>query len=501
MSRYRAWALSIVALCGCNALLGIEDLQLKPDAAASPVEQREQPNERSAQDAGDASSLTSASPGPTPDAGTREVPEPKPDAGMLQPTAAAEEPATSDAGGAAAEVTSPVTGTVVDYRRRPLPGVSVRIAEQETTTDAQGQFTLPSVPSRYDVTLLIRTSITNNATTHVWQFQGLSRRDPTLQVYRGLPENYAEFRLHIDNVTFPLQDDQDILMAWSSPDGDFALDTTYADLEYLSPMWTGPSTSAGVVHALWVTKSGGVPREFHAYDARDLVMTANTQSQASFDLGAANAAAGSIQSTVVAGPGIGDRRNEVYLRFRDDNAALKLVDDWTGADALQYPVPNLPGSTITVVAKRVAQPPGIVAAYAEIAVGDPAPTLTLPQLPALVAPDAGKSHVDPETEFHWTAGNQVVMLCVRAIDTYDAIYVVTEAQQTRLPIGVEFGHAPPANSDFTWSVEVHDAYKTIDEATSETGHLSAYAAEEIRGPRRGAGTWSRSVPRVFTTAP
>ncbi|HTU59549.1 MAG TPA: hypothetical protein VMF89_13960, partial [Polyangiales bacterium] len=62
-------------------------------------------------------------------------------------------------------------------------------------------------------------------------------------------------------------------------------------------------------------------------------------------------------------------------------------------------------------------------------------------------------------------------------------------------------YTPQASSEFTWSVEVHDAHATIDEATSGTGHLSAYATEEIRGPKRGPGTFARSVPRYFITAP
>jgi hypothetical protein len=78
---------------------------------------------------------------------------------------------------------------------------------------------------------------------------------------------------------------------------------------------------------------------------------------------------------------------------------------------------------------------------------------------------------------------------------------VTEGKQTRLPIGIQFGYTPQASSDFSWSVEVHDAHATIDEATGEAGHLSAYAAEDIRGPKRGPGTFARSVPRYFTTTP
>lgn len=309
-----------------------------------------------------------------------------------------------------------------------------------------------------------------------------------------------EFRSHIDNVTFPLMTEQTILLGWSSPDGDFSTETQHVDLDYLSPMWTGPTMSPGIAHALMVTTFGGMPSQYHAYDAQSVVMTANTQSQASFDLG------NPIQSTVVTGavtgnPALGDRRNEVYLRFRDQNLALKLVDDWSAPDSFEYAVPNLPDSSQTVVTKSVANPPGIAAAYVEVEPGSPKLTLELPALPTLTAPDDGKTNIDGDTEFHWNGSAHVYMLAARSVPTNDAIYVVTEAKQARLPLGVQFGYTPQAGSEFSWSVEVHDAHSSIDEASSEAGHLSAYASEDIRGPKRGPGTFARSVPRNFTTIP
>jgi hypothetical protein len=502
MSLRHVLVLAIIPLCGCNSLLGIEDLQVKPDAG---VAQREQ-EVTGTQDAGTKAAATSGTgsvrpPAPKePDAG-------KPadaDSGTKPKTAGNDAPRPTQAagsGGAPAETTSPVTGTLVDYRRRKLTGVSIRIGDQQTTTNAEGKFTIPDVASRYDVTILIQTSINNATANFIWQFQGLSRRDPTLQVFRGLPENFAEFRSHIDNVTFPLMTDQTILLGWSSPDGDFSTDTTYVDLEYLSPMWTGPAMSPGTAHALLLTTSGGIPSQYHAYDTQSVVMTANMQGQASFDLGKPIPQSTVVKGAVTGNPSLGDRHNEVYLRFRDQNTALKLVDQWSAADSFEYPVPNLPGSSLTVVAKSVANPPGIAAAYAEVEPGGPQLTLELPALPTLTAPDDGKTNIDGDTEFHWNGSAHVFLLAARSIPTNDAIYVVTEAKQTRLPIGIQFGYTPQASSDFSWSVEVHDTHATIDEATGEVGHLSAYAAEDIRGPKRGPGTFARSVPRYFTTTP
>ncbi|HTU57050.1 MAG TPA: hypothetical protein VMF89_01430, partial [Polyangiales bacterium] len=142
----RMLILSFVLLCACNSLLGIEDLQVKPDASTTSVAQREQ----------DVTVTTDAGPRPpaAANSGTGAMPTVKePDAGSdsgTKPsTAGNDAPSPAQAAGSGGappettEATSPVTGTLVDYRMRKLSGVSIKIGDQETTTDAEGKFTIP----------------------------------------------------------------------------------------------------------------------------------------------------------------------------------------------------------------------------------------------------------------------------------------------------------------------------------------------------------------------
>lgn len=356
----KALAVMFVPLFACNAILGIEDLQIKPDAGARASEQREQ-NTMGASDAGQETEPAAGSGGSAeqprrdaPKAGSGSAPKPAADGGTAQPKAAgdsgASTPGSAGAAGAAAAV-SPVSGTLIDYRRRKLPGVSVRIGESQTMTDAEGKFTLPDVPSRYDVTALISTSVRNSATTLVWQFQGLTRRDPTLQVYRGLPDRFGEVMIHTDNVTFPLAADQTILVGWASPDGDYSLDVSTVDVQFLSPIWSGPTASTGTAHALLLSTVNGLPSDYIAHDSQSLLMTADTQSQVSFDLGGSKPNVAPVRGTVT-GTALGDRRNELYLRFGDDTT-LQIADQWSAPDNFEYPAPSLPGANLTVVAKSV----------------------------------------------------------------------------------------------------------------------------------------------------
>lgn len=509
------YAATLFCLCACNAVLGIEDLKVKPDASTTSAEQSQKaatgspdagpmptkPNANAAGAKADAPERMNM-----PVAGAKAADKPAAPSGT-QPTTAGTGAAnmpTSGAGGAAgaaSEPGGPVTGTIIDYRGRKLPGVSVRIADQQTTSDAAGQFTFANAASSYDVTLLIQTTIRNNTASLVWQFQGLHRRDPTLQVYRALPERYGEVMIHASNVTFPLASGQTIYTGWSSQDGDFSLEIDSADTHYLSPMWSGPMMTTGTAHAFLVSTAEGVPTEYLAYaSASSVLMTADMTGEVTYDLGAAKPATDSVAGTVT-GPSLGQRRNEVYLRFAGDDCALQLVNQWNAVDSFNFPVPSLPDTKLTVVAKSIATPGGIAAAYAEVEAGGPALTLEMPPLPTLAAPDDAKANVDGSSMFQWNSDARVFLLSARAVDNFDSVYVVTEAKQTRLPIGAELGYTPRANAAFEWTVEVHDAYASIDEATGPTGHLSAYATDTIRGPRRGAGQYAQSVPRVFTTPP
>lgn len=257
--------------------------------------------------------------------------------------------------------------------------------------------------------------------------------------------------------------------------------------------------TTGTAHAFLVSTERGVPTEYLAHaTAGNVLMTADMTGQMTLDLGGEKPEVGMITGTVT-GPALGQRRNEVYLRFNGDDTALQLVNQWEAVDSFTYPVPSLPDSKLTVVAKSGSTPGGFGAAYAEVEPGGPALALELPALPLLAAPEEGKANVDGSSTFQWNSDARVFVLAARAVDFFDSIYVVTESKQARLPIGAELGYTPRANAAFEWSVEVHDAYTSVDEATGPAGHLSAYGTDVLRGPRRGAGKYAQSVPRLFTT--
>jgi hypothetical protein len=305
-----------------------------------------------------------------------------------------------------------------------------------------------------------------------------------------------------NNVTFPVESSQKVAMFFSSPDGDFDVDLSSNEVDYISPQWVGPETTMGVAHAvLFSTTTGGLPSQYLAHNSQPVSLTAGMPGNVTFDLTASTLPSAAVSGTVT-GPVQGQRRNQVYWRFAGENVAIALVDDYAGNDAFAYTVPTVSGTSVTLVAEAVSNSGGVAAAYAETSDPGQGPfALKLPALPTLVGPDDGKSNIDGTATFEWNTEAKVSLLCASDPNRYDYVCVVTQAKTARLPIGSEFGYRPPANTRFEWRVEVHDAYASVDAACSQAGFLSAFATESIRGPRRGSGQYAESVPRSFTTPP
>jgi hypothetical protein len=535
LGRCAAVALAIGWLCGCNAVLGVEDLKPALDGGISHMIMPS-----TAEDAGKASAaagssaqgtagssaiaLQAGSNGNPSNGGTagkgggasqlmaaagKSANQPAAGSGgMSQASGAGASGRASSAGnggantaGSDAQPGGTVSGRVIDYWRHALPDVPVRIGDAMTSTDSDGHFSLANIPSSYDVTLLLHTSINNSAATIAWQVQGLTRRDPTLQVYRALPDRDAEILLHIQNVSFPLASSQKILMGWGSSDGSWGTDLDSMDTDYLSPGWIGPATSTGTAHALLfnISSSQSIPTEYLAHDAHPVAMVANMKSDVTFDLSSGTKLGSGTLSGSVAGATSNQRINEVYLRFNDD-ASLQIVSDWQASDSFSYMVPALAKSALTVVAKNLINTGGEAAAYADnVGPNQSGLTLTIPSVPNLLAPGADKTGVDATTGFEWSTDAKLSLFCARAVNNYDAMYVLTAQKQTKLPAQAA-GWSPAAGAAYTWTVETHGDLASADDASGADGFLSAYSSDEIRGPRRGNGSYAESAGRGFTTA-
>jgi hypothetical protein len=510
------WSRAIAALgacvwlCGCNALLGIEDLKPAHDAGLDA-------SEPAADGGGSGGQGGSAG-----HAGAAGKNPPKAGGGAAGSGDAGSSGDSGSAGSAAGSGGEPtnaggqgghggnagtggnsgagtVNGKLVDVLGHQIPNVMVEIGNKSATTDAQGAFTISDVPATYDVLFTINASVRNTDARISWLVEGLTRRDPTLQVYRGLGDRFGSLEMHVTNVTFPLASDQKITMGWAGPDGEFGDDLDATDTDYLSPRWVGPAMTLGTAHALLFSFSGdqNLPTDYLAHDSHavGIVETADPGGDVTFDLGGASKPATGAVSGSVTGATANTRSNEVYVRFTDTTAIL-VASDGAATGSFSYIVPNLPNAVIDVVARNDLNN-GFAAAFADnVAPNQAGVALSIPTIPTLTAPADSKTNVDQTTLFQWTGDAKLFLFCAYSQSTYDALCVLTSQKQTHLP-------APPtvAGMGFSWYVETHDDFASVDAASGPGGFISSYSYGYISGPRRGNGSYAESSNRVFTSAP
>ena len=402
------------------------------------------------------------------------------------------------------EMPGPVRGKLIDALRRPLPNVEVHIGEQTATTDDVGNFTIDDVGPNYHVAFALSGPADSGEGTasYSWRFEGLTRRDPTLQVYPVFETQLASLVWHTRGSTFPLADDERIWAGFGSPDGDFAAGVNTADYDSPIVYWSGPETTVGVTHGIKITVSGDdeLPLEYLAHDQKPLSLSVGADAEATFDFSRGKLPMGPVTGRVTA-RGQGTRSNWLVLRW-SDGTSFSIGEDYSGTDAFSYFVPTIENGSAAVVALqgRNGEYPLSVVFADNLSAGMTGVQLDLPLPAAPVAPGDMQTGVDGGTLFRWS-GDAKVFVFVAQIAGGDAMYVVTSAKEAKLPVVPEAPYTPPAGSQFRWHVETHDNLASVDEAAGSEGLIGAFFDGRLHGPKRGSGSYTASAVRRFTTAP
>ena len=414
----------------------------------------------------------------------------------------------SGTGGSAGTPATPaVHGKVIDYYRNPIKDVAVKIGDATATTNAEGEFTIDDVAATYDVAITVTALRYGNQEIAGWLYMGLTRRDPTLQVYRGHPLTDGDVLITTNPDTlFPLPSYDTVALSFASPWGEYNTEPTSPAIQG-SMGWEGPNNVSGTVHALrWsdATTVPHVPVAYHAHAERALSLDEDTQSSLTLDM----AGSGSpMPSAMVAGtitaPSSGERINSVFLRY-NDNAAIQLVDERNAPNTFSYLVPSsIANTTISVAASmnNYAFPPFAVAYKEGVTPGTNGIALAVPSPATSLAPGSGTTNVDGSTMFTWQGSDQVYLFHAESDTNAESYYVVTSAKQARIPAPPVTNLALRAGAPYYWDVSTHITHATVDAATGPEGFLDSYCTGEIGGPTRGTGSHTISASFGFTTKP
>ncbi len=398
---------------------------------------------------------------------------------------------------------APVTGKVIDYLGRVVPGVTVTLGGVSKQTNAQGVFAFPAVPSEYDVSLLVKPVIDSVQGNYYWVYQGLTRRDPTLQVYRALEGQSGVVNTTISNGVFGGLNRTDV--AFGSVDGSVTLEKRTSAVVERAFEWDGPGQTAGTAHGLrWTVDAAGLPVAFRGYKETPLAIssTAGT-AQLVLDLADVMLNQGTLTGSVTPANAANGREHLVFLRFGSD-AWINVVNEVATDTAFSYVVPSLGSGLLTVAAAESSGAGSYSIVHKDVAAAQTGVALVVPPAPTLVGPANNATAAIATATFQWATTAKVSVLHVEDNEQYNGVYVVTALQQLKLPTFTG-GFALRSGAIHVWDVQTHGGLDSVDTAAGPNGFQDAFAAAgqravaEPAGPRRGGGSFSISQTRGFTS--
>jgi len=427
-------------------------------------------------------------------------------------------PGAAGSSGGSTSTGSNVRGHVIDFWGHQLSSVSVEVAGKKGTSDAMGAFSFDAVPDTYDASLVVSYNVNGRIKTRAWVYQGLTRRDPTLQIYEGLSDRGTQIDI-LPNNPSTLSGSRTLSISFGGPDG-AAQKTDVSGPGYSAEhlAWQGPATTQEVAHALiWEPDPNTkFPAKFIAFDSTTVALsdTSDTQAHgmASFNLSADTINSGTITGTVP-GSGFTARFNNVFLRFTS-NAVMALLAEKPTTAGFSYVVPSIANASATLVAGDgdvfdelgVTHKDGLAPGASALSLSIPTPARDL-----AVTPMADLNKVSATTQFSFKSGTSANAPFV-ATFTYednsvhdDILYVVSAKAPFTLPKVVNGTYTLPPGGPYIWRIETHGAPASVDAMAGPSGFLDAlsnsYNCDEPSGPRTGDGSYTLSKPTKLQLAP
>jgi hypothetical protein len=500
----------LVGLGACTSVLGIEDLHDGPrpgsggDDSSGGTDASAGKNSSAGKSSGGGTDSTGGGSDAT--GGTNAVGGSKPTGGANATGGSVNE---AGAGGEPVTNDPTVHGTLIDYWGHPLSNVVINIAGQQVPTDKDGKFTAENVPAEYDATLRVTREV--NTRQYGWAFIGLTRRDPTLQIYQSLDDQESDG--YVKSTSPALLANDVASAALGTVEGTRQKATIEPNTQYgtyFSAYWQGGETVMGTMHGLLWAKDGttDLPTAYKGYDAKLIALAAGTPLDVTLDLKKTDIVANAIAGTV-APYAKGERVNSMFVRF-DTGGSLQVVEDAPPpANAFSYLAPVLPKSSITIAASEGAGYEDVYSIVHKdgLAPGADPGTLTIPAPATLVSPTAVATMVDENTEFSFTGSADskgAFVVHMEATQFYDYFYIVTAKKKFKLPDVPSFGWE--SGRVFYWRVETHGNFKTVDEMAGAKGFADEFTGctqfTDYTAPQpstnQGSGSFTMSAMGYFT---
>jgi hypothetical protein len=404
-----------------------------------------------------------------------------------------------------------VHGRIITTWNQPVPNVTVMIGDAEADTNANGEFEIPDVADTYDVKFVLNYDVYGNSRTYAWAYLGLTRRDPALQVYNGLPLRSGDIGVTPTGLTGTDFSNRQLNMALGSPDGMNSYEVSLpAGIGSSGATWQGPETTNVTAHGLlFEHDANGQPTVYRSYTQVLGVLSETDAAMFVLDVPDETVPGGTVAGTVTSTTS-SDRTNYVYLRF-ESHAAMQLVEHYGSTlnpASFTYPVPNVQGGSIEVgaVEGTWSRGPAAVAHRDRLATGQMDVALQIPVPSQQVAPADGLTGVDGTTIFSWTSQAQTFVWAAENVEPsspYGGMFIVTAEKRVSIPAFTNGFTLLPGDL-YEWRIQSHGNVASVDElADPDTGGFDSWAPfpDGPQNPKRGDGSYTISDGRIFTTAP
>jgi Carboxypeptidase regulatory-like domain len=381
-----------------------------------------------------------------------------------------------------------VNGTVVDIEGQPASGQTVLITSggfsQMTTTDANGAFSVLSVPPSYSATVI--------QSTQAIQYQGLTRRDPTLGAFFFLTNNRsASLAGSLSGGTYPEPSGYQTQIVFNSPQTTRSLGDPTSGSYSKSIPWPGPSTTVGSLYALQIHNVAGLPADYPGYGTLSNVSLADMGSVSGQNVSLSPVTSGALSGTITPPAGYTVAYKAVSLQVAT-SVSLSVIFDVTSSTTFNYVTPAVASTSLNVAAAATSAAgefSGVL--KASQSANGTGLSFTIPAAPTLTAPANGSTGVTTSTPFSWTTYPNGIYELEATSATGPKFVILTAATTATIPDLSSYGLPLPASTSYTWVIVGLAPVSTID-LLAAPGGFNAFTVDLDQ---------AQSVSDSFTTGP
>jgi hypothetical protein len=371
-----------------------------------------------------------------------------------------------------------ITGRVQNLEGSSVAGAKVLLNGKDSTTTAEGVFTLPAQPETYDITVVDG--------TYVAIAYGIKRRDPVFKIDKpGIALKTADVKGTLSGANFPLAANRIVSIGLARATGF----TKTASTAY------GPTAFKWPSAAEFTNKLFGIQFQ---YDPSTLLPVDYLSWES---------------KTITLKDGVAQTVDMAFAKSvteRDLKGKITLPADFTSSGAgvllgglainghassppnpYSYKVPN--GLDVNVVFTTGGKHTNGATTGVLIVVPDETSTLDVesPMPSSQAAPVNNATGISHDTAFSWSAvPNAVYRITFKPTATGPTFDVVTTQTTTKMPDFASIGFALPKNATYTWKVTAYGPANSVDELFRDISLLD----------QTGRSFMTESALRSFTTA-